>query len=63
MELLVRAILLGMAERDPLRDNARRIHQTESRDKPASPLLAKGLPLSLRMRCGNPDAANARSKL
>jgi hypothetical protein len=40
----------------------RRIHQTANRDNRTRPLPANGDPLSLRIRVGNPYAANARSK-
>lgn len=41
----------------------RRTHQAESRDRRASVFVAKGTPLSVRMRVGRPCSLNRRVKI
>ena len=60
MELLVRPVLLRMAGQNAFGRIPNCNHQTASWDSPAKPVLANGVPLSLRIPSGNPYSANAR---
>jgi hypothetical protein len=62
MHSLVSPILLWMTRLDALVSNTEFTHQMDRRDKPPVPRLAKGVPLSVRIRSGKPNSRNTDSK-
>jgi hypothetical protein len=65
MELLMRAVLFGMPDSGPFRDDPQAHPPDRERGQATQapkPGLANGAPLSLRIRCGRPYSANARAK-
>ena len=62
MHALVAAVLLGFTGLDELRQDPEPTHQADNWDSRPRVLVAKGTPLSVRMRCGKPNSWNKRRK-